>query len=410
MSSITNIEESDLITNSRADINNNFAALNTDKIETSVIDTDTTLAANSDAKIPSQKAVKAYVDAGGAPGYPSSYVTTSAGAADAGKGVKLNSSGKLDTSFTTGTIFGGTGEDGALSVASGTTTIDLGGATVVTKNYTSINIANGATLAFSNPNAAGTVVMLQSTGDVAIIGTIDVRGMGSSAGTLPTSFYLHPSDTAATGGSTGAGAGGNAGILTNSRAFLTTSSDKAYSRVLYLSCGAGGGNGGSNSQVGGLGGGGGRGAGALYIACAGALNFTGTVNATGSNGSNGAAAGANAQAGGGGGGGGGMFVCEYGTLTSSAGTVSATGGTGGTSSATSGVTGAGGGGGGGGASAFGNGGAGGNGINGGAATNGSAGTTGGGGGGAGGGDDGGAAGTGGAGGSNTTGVILKKYI
>ena len=63
--SITTIQSTDLITDSRADINNNFDSLSTNKIETSVIDTDTTLAANSDAKLPSQKAVKAYVDAGG---------------------------------------------------------------------------------------------------------------------------------------------------------------------------------------------------------------------------------------------------------------------------------------------------------------------------------------------------------
>lgn len=63
MSTIVTIAASDLITNSRADINTNFANLNADKIETSVLDTDTALAANSDAKIPSQKAVKAYVDA-----------------------------------------------------------------------------------------------------------------------------------------------------------------------------------------------------------------------------------------------------------------------------------------------------------------------------------------------------------
>jgi hypothetical protein len=63
MSTITTINGSDTITSSRAVINTNFANLNTDKIETSVIDTDTALAANSDAKIPSQKAVKSYVDA-----------------------------------------------------------------------------------------------------------------------------------------------------------------------------------------------------------------------------------------------------------------------------------------------------------------------------------------------------------
>lgn len=63
MATIVTIAASDQITNSRADINTNFANLNSDKIETSVIDTDTALTANSDAKIPSQKAIKAYVDA-----------------------------------------------------------------------------------------------------------------------------------------------------------------------------------------------------------------------------------------------------------------------------------------------------------------------------------------------------------
>ena len=65
MASITTVQPTDLITDSRANLNDNFANLNADKIETSVLDTDTTLAANSDAKVATQKAVKAYVDAGG---------------------------------------------------------------------------------------------------------------------------------------------------------------------------------------------------------------------------------------------------------------------------------------------------------------------------------------------------------
>ena len=65
MATIVTIAAGDQITNSRADLNTNFSNLNADKIETSVLDTDTALAANSDSKIPSQKAVKAYVDAGG---------------------------------------------------------------------------------------------------------------------------------------------------------------------------------------------------------------------------------------------------------------------------------------------------------------------------------------------------------
>jgi hypothetical protein len=46
-------------------VNTNFANLNSDKIETSYLDTDTSLTANSDVKIATQKAVRAYVDAGG---------------------------------------------------------------------------------------------------------------------------------------------------------------------------------------------------------------------------------------------------------------------------------------------------------------------------------------------------------
>lgn len=63
MATITTINPGDSISGSRTVINTNFSTLNSDKIETSAIDTDTTLAANSDSKIPSQKAVKAYVDA-----------------------------------------------------------------------------------------------------------------------------------------------------------------------------------------------------------------------------------------------------------------------------------------------------------------------------------------------------------
>lgn len=65
MSTITTINSGDLITNSRTDINNNFANLNAGKIETSYLDNDTALTADSDSKIATQKAVKAYVDAGG---------------------------------------------------------------------------------------------------------------------------------------------------------------------------------------------------------------------------------------------------------------------------------------------------------------------------------------------------------
>lgn len=62
MSTITTINATDQATNSRTVINTNFSNLNTDKIETSVLDTDTALTANSDSKVATQKAVKTYVD------------------------------------------------------------------------------------------------------------------------------------------------------------------------------------------------------------------------------------------------------------------------------------------------------------------------------------------------------------
>jgi len=65
MATINTILGSDTITSSRTVINQNFTNLNTDKIETSVLDTDTALTNNSDTRVATQKAVKAYVDTGG---------------------------------------------------------------------------------------------------------------------------------------------------------------------------------------------------------------------------------------------------------------------------------------------------------------------------------------------------------
>lgn len=76
MSTITTIQSSDLITNSRTVINTNFSNLNTDKFETSNVDIDTTLAANSDSKVASQKAVKAYIDSGGSSSFINSLIPT----------------------------------------------------------------------------------------------------------------------------------------------------------------------------------------------------------------------------------------------------------------------------------------------------------------------------------------------
>ena len=95
MATIITLQSTDLITNSRADINTSLANLNSDKMETSVLDTDTALTANSDSKIPSQKAVKAYVDAGG-----------NVNASETTKGIVEEAT---DAEVTAGTATGGTG-------------------------------------------------------------------------------------------------------------------------------------------------------------------------------------------------------------------------------------------------------------------------------------------------------------
>lgn len=78
MATITTINETDYPSDSRAVINTNFTNLNTDKIETSVISTDGTLSGNSDTELPTEKAVKTYVDTN-APSttFPASTITSS---------------------------------------------------------------------------------------------------------------------------------------------------------------------------------------------------------------------------------------------------------------------------------------------------------------------------------------------
>ena len=76
----------------------------------------------------------------------------------------------------------GAGSDGVLNVASGTTTIDLGGLNYVVKQYTSINVSAGATLAFSNPHASGTIIVLKSQGNVTFAGTVNASGLGATGG------------------------------------------------------------------------------------------------------------------------------------------------------------------------------------------------------------------------------------
>lgn len=219
--------------------------------------------------------------------------------------------------------FGGDGSDGALSISSGTTTIDLGSAAVVTKNYTSISITGTGKLAFSNPHANGTIIILKSQGNVTITSStspaIDASGMGAAAGTDGNTTMYGYSNKGVAGGTNTAGSlvGGTGGAA---KAYLNNIAGKVYK----VSCGGGGGNGGDAGA--GSGGAGGRGGAALIIECGGAYNRTSNITVAGANGSNGVGSGSTGGSGGGGTGAGGTFLAIYNTLTANSGTTTVTGG------------------------------------------------------------------------------------
>lgn len=373
MATITTINGSDNISTSDTVINTNFANLNSDKIETSVLDTDTALAANSDTKIPSQKAVKTYVDTQGG----ANASTTSRGiveeatqaeinsdSAAGGTGARLfvNPSTLLGSKYIK---FGGDGSDGALSIGSGTTTIDIAGALSITKNYTSISITGTGKLAFSNPHASGSIIVLKSQGAVTITSTnnpaIDVSSLGATGGagsvssgtagttgTQGVSNIILRTNGGVGGGDGSISAGGTGGAVVG---LYTTSLIKAVPLFAgaggggaglgtagqYSNGGGGGGSGetagtdftaGANNNGAGAAGAGGRGGGALYIECGGAYNCTGIITAAGGAGTAGSAT----NGSGGGGGAGGTIIVLYTSLTADTGTYTVSGGAGGAAS------------------------------------------------------------------------------
>lgn len=270
--------------------------------------------------------------------------------------------------------FGGDGSDGALTVTSGTTTIDLGGNSVVVKQYSSISITGTGKVNFTNPHANGTTIYLKSKGDITITSStvpcLDASGMGAAGGTggtggtnnangtngtdgsNPTRFILdvdvHYGTKGTGGGANPGGVGGTTGVIYNTTTkpfYLIEFSERFYRKTINVTPGAGGGGGGGGgSQIGdgaashgGNGGNGGNGGAALIIECGGAWNFTttGGISVAGANGANGTnTTGSNTDAcsagGGGGGGAHGMCVAMYNTLTANTGTLTVTGGAGGT--------------------------------------------------------------------------------
>lgn len=251
----------------------------------------------------------------------SDFISSSAGAGDVGKVPKLNASGKLDDSFLNGK-FGGTGADGDLSIASGTTNIDLGGVKHFIKNYTSISITGTGALTFTNPHASGTQVSLLSQGAVALTSSatrlIDMRSLGGSdgngwSGNSGGQFVSYVQSGGSSSSATGNATGGNA-VPGSSQGF----SNAGGSPSVYLGPKSGGTSNPPISQLsknvypGGGGMSSGRGGGGLYIECKGALNFTGTIDAGGT--STGA---------------GGSVLILYNTLTTDSGTITITGAGGG---------------------------------------------------------------------------------
>lgn len=232
--------------------------------------------------------------------------------------------------------FGGTGTDGALSIASGTTTIDLTNLTYFEKDYTSISITGTGALAFSNPAAAGTTIVLRSQGSVTITTSatraIDIRSLGGGVGDGDFSPQIYTGG-GVVGGPGGGGGGGAAASGTRGTDVQTGAGSGAVRggsaghKVPFvpiarmITPGGNGGDGGGGN--GGTTGSGGRGGGALYIECAGAYNCTGTIDASGTAGTAGTGA---TGGGGGGGGGGGSVLVLYTTLTADSGTYTITAG------------------------------------------------------------------------------------
>lgn len=293
--------------------------------------------------------------------------------------------------------FCGDGSDGALNVTSGTTTLDAAGANILLKQYTSINIAVGATLTISNPATDGTILVLLSQGNCTIAGTIDMVGKGSIGATgVTVSRSSNGNDELAgnrgtepfnrlgqvrtgapgngdalPGGQAASGAGGPASTFTAGTA-STIANDTGVSAAaasagdaittqlialgaqlgIIIGPGAGGSTGGvaigCSSYVSGTfsatSGDGGIGGGGLFISSGGNITFTGTINlsgtsATASSGTTGSAgAGSGYAAGGSSGGSSGTGAgFAKGTITNS-GTITVNGGGGGSSAAVNGVS------------------------------------------------------------------------
>ena len=251
--------------------------------------------------------------------------------------------------------FGGDGSDSALAVSSGTTTIDLAGAEIFVKNYSSISITGTGKVTFINPHNNGSYIILKSQGAVTITSStvpcLDASGIGATSTNKPnflmdTTAHFGGNGTNGSAPVSGPGADGTNGtggvIISDYVNFYTTTIYQLIRKQIIIAPGSGGGNAGNSADGGdgsgtpGTAGTGSRGGGTLIIECGGAWNFTtalgiSVAGAKGGNGTAGTNASGVGRAGGSGGGGGaaGMFLGLYNTLTANSGTVSNKGGDGG---------------------------------------------------------------------------------
>lgn len=159
----------------------------------------------------------------------------------------------------------GDGASGTIAIGSGTTTIDLGGKEFPVFNFTSITVTGTGKIAFSNPHAKGSVVVINVIGNVTISSTadavIDLRNIGSAVAS--TTGALDSLDHASTGA-----------IYTYSAFYATPVYTKASYKTGYPTVSAGSMGGGGSA-------GNGQGGGGLLMRVGGNLTFYGTINATG---------------------------------------------------------------------------------------------------------------------------------
>lgn len=247
--------------------------------------------------------------------------------------------------------FGGDGSDGALTVSSGNTNIDLANAAFVVKNYTSISITGTGSVTFINPATTGSTIYLKSQGVVTLTSSaapmIDASGCGTAGGAAGTNagastagtdinqtFAIYSAVTNSGGRPTAGSFAPASTAITNPTYYgatlrATTLGNERLPVLLIPGAGGSGGSSNNNPSSPGVAGAGGNGGGGLYIECAGAWNFTTTngISVAGKNGSNGS--GTTNASGGGGGGAPGMFLALYTTLTANSGTVNVSAGSGG---------------------------------------------------------------------------------